>query len=792
MFKHLILFLYLILSVRLLAQTSSHVDLLSHVRIPEKASSIWGHTTPAGRELALLGTVQGVRIYDISDPAAPVEKIFIQNNTCSWRELKTSGEFAYVSSECDDGLLIIDLRNPDSIRYQNIFKLPDLTGDSVDVLTSHTLYADEEGYLYLSGARPVGAGFAILDPHEDPWHPKLIYNFEDDYMHEVHVRDRILYGAELFNGAFSIWDLSDREAPVKLATQRTAFTFAHSVWIEKDRKILYTADEVTGAVVESWDVSDPLDIKRLDFYRVRNPDDDLHIPHNVFHKEDWLYISWYTEGMRVLDTRRPNNLVEVGFYDTHPDKRSGFAGCWSVYPYYPSGVVVASDIEYGMYILRFDGNRAGWMEGLVKDSITGSNLSQAQISLRKKEGGNPNTFESDQRGIYRTGVAESGWYQLTITREGYQALSLDLELFTDSLITRDFHLVPRLKSEARFEIRERESGDLLPQVHVLMYNEESRFEALSGTDNPLNCIIPDVYHSNYNILASAWGFLYNHEADVPFDGSQTYTREMEAGYEDHFMTEQGWSVQSDDSLVSWQYGNLKEFFPPPSNFPSRDSDADIGDRCLYTDNYGKIDQEFRLSGHLYLVSPPMNLKAYDQIRIAYDAWAYGGWDGSVKETILALGKDSLLVESIQENLSGKFNPRTQKDIDIQGMDRDSVRFVFHLWNDPDSAEFAIALRAALDHFTLSGLIPNQNEETSENSGIRIFPNPFSDQLRMHNADDSEAEIYIMDPLGRTVFRSILQPGESVWIKPGPLPNGVYLYRVHQSGKMHSGKLLRIN
>lgn len=256
------------------------------------------------------------------------------------------------------------------------------------------------------------------------------------------------------------------------------------------------------------------------------------------------------------------------------------------------------------------------------------------------------------------------------------------------------------------------------------------------------------------------------------------------------MTEQGWEQISEDSLVGWQYGNLKEFFPPPSNFPSRDSDRDIGDRCLYTDNYGKIDQEYRLTGHLYLISPPMDLRPWDQIRISYDAWAYGGWDGSVKETMLVSGADSLLVETIPENLSGKFNPRTQKDIDIQGLKRDSVRFVFHLWNNPDSAEFAIALRAALDHFTLTGLIPNQTGETTERSGIRIFPNPFSDRLHVYNEDDSEAEMQLYDPLGRSVLKAILKPNHTTVCDPGAIQAGVYSYQIRRSGKIYSGKLFR--
>lgn len=52
-------------------------------------------------------------------------------------------------------------------------------------------------------------------------------------MHEVHAYHDTLYGAELFNGVFSIWDLKDRTKPVRISDQITSKTFTHSVWIEK-------------------------------------------------------------------------------------------------------------------------------------------------------------------------------------------------------------------------------------------------------------------------------------------------------------------------------------------------------------------------------------------------------------------------------------------------------------------------------------------------------------------------------------------------------------------------------
>ncbi|MBK7231985.1 MAG: choice-of-anchor B family protein [Saprospiraceae bacterium] len=760
----------------LFGQNSQHVDLLSHVLIPENSSSIWGYTNPDGIELALLGTFDGVRIYDISNPSQPVEKIFIQNNPCSWRELKTSGSFAYVGSECNAGLLIIDLTNPDDIKFQNLFKIADTKGDSFDVFTSHTLYSDEEGFIYLSGARSVGAGFAILDPSVDPWHPTLIYHFEDDYMHEVHVKDGFLYGAELFKGEFSIWDLKDKSAPLKIASQKTAYSFTHSVWIEEGRKVLYTADEVTGAVVEAWDVEDPLDIKKLDQYRVYNPEDPYHIPHNVFHKDSFLYVSWYTEGMRVLDTRRPHNLVEVGYYDTHPDKRTGFNGCWSVFPYYKSGVIVASDIQYGMFVFKFDGNKAGWLEGEVRDSASSQNLSRVQIQLKEKSSGKITFLESNQRGEYSTGSSESGIFEISLSLEAYHPKTIEVELFKDSIISLDIEMVARAKADARFEVVDEIQNQAIGEAIVTMYNDLSKFEGYTNENPDVNCIIPNVYLDRYDLLCTKWGYLYELMPDVDFDGNSKVKFEMTPGYEDHFMTQLGWEIVKEDSLINWIYGDFSELDPPPSNYPSKDVPNDIGNLALYTDNFDKVEESFRLNGHMYLISPPMYLKNFDKIQISYNAWAYGGWDNSIKETLLIFGNDTVKLEDMPFNLGGDFNPRTVMDLDIQGKSRDSVRFIFHLWNDPDSSHLAIAVRAALDYFTVTGLILNNSENNVENSDLKLYPNPITDQLYISNPSGNVGQVSIHDFNGKLLESVKLQAGEISNFDFSKYASGLYFYQ----------------
>jgi hypothetical protein len=55
-----------------------------------------------------------------------------------------------------------------------------------------------------------------------------------------------------------------------------------------------------------------------------------------------------------VDLSDPANPVEVGFYDTYPGDTGGFgfAGCWGCYHEQPTGIVYASDINHGLFVLK--------------------------------------------------------------------------------------------------------------------------------------------------------------------------------------------------------------------------------------------------------------------------------------------------------------------------------------------------------------------------------------------------------------------------------------------------------
>ena len=44
--------------------------------------------------------------------------------------------------------------------------------------------------------------------------------------------------------------------------------------------------------------------------------------------------------------------MEIAFFDTFPaNDDASFSGAWSVYPYLPSGTIIVSDRDSGLFIL---------------------------------------------------------------------------------------------------------------------------------------------------------------------------------------------------------------------------------------------------------------------------------------------------------------------------------------------------------------------------------------------------------------------------------------------------------
>jgi hypothetical protein len=67
-------------------------------------------------------------------------------------------------------------------------------------------------------------------------------------------------------------------------------------------------------------------------------------------------VSSYEDGVYVYDLTNVNSPKVHAFYDTYLKNAdgvyTGFHGCWGVWPYLPSGNIIASDISEGLFIMK--------------------------------------------------------------------------------------------------------------------------------------------------------------------------------------------------------------------------------------------------------------------------------------------------------------------------------------------------------------------------------------------------------------------------------------------------------
>ena len=334
-------------SIQLFSQQSLNMDLVGNLPYSQGTNDIWGYADGSS-EYALVGTVTGFSVVDVTNPSNPIELFFIEGSSSTWRDIKTWGKYAYVTTEAEDGLLIVDLSDLSGQTYvytQEFF------------LTSHNIYIDENGYAYIFGADTGNGGAIILDLTIDPMNPTIAGIFDDYYLHDGMVRGDTLWGSAIYAGVFSVIDVSDKSNPSIMSSYPTSCQFTHNAWISDDNNYLFTTDETSGCYIGSYDVSDIYNIQEIDLVQEWTGDgaygqQEEVIPHNTHVFGDYLVTSYYTSGVTIIDASDPFNLIEVAYYDTSPSSGGSFDGCWGAYPYLPSGLILATDQQEGLFVLH--------------------------------------------------------------------------------------------------------------------------------------------------------------------------------------------------------------------------------------------------------------------------------------------------------------------------------------------------------------------------------------------------------------------------------------------------------
>jgi len=326
----------------------------------------WGYASPSGREYAVVGTSSSTVIVEVTDPANASLIEVIPGPLSLWRDVKVYQDRAYSVSEGGGGIQVIDLSAVDA----GVVTLENTVTGSGDERTHNVAIDEVSGYLYRTGGG--GNGLRIYSL-ANPSSPQFVGSWGSRYVHDAQVvtytsgpyagRQLAFCCAGLGNGSgdtgLSIVDVTNKNFPFRI--EQIAYPnrrYSHQGWLSPDRSRFYLGDEldenagVNTTVTRVFDVSDPGDASFVGEFT----NGVASISHNMYERDGLLFQANYTSGLRVFDTASdPNNPAEVAFFDTSPDlTSSSFNGLWSCYVGLPSGTIIGSDLERGLFVWTFD------------------------------------------------------------------------------------------------------------------------------------------------------------------------------------------------------------------------------------------------------------------------------------------------------------------------------------------------------------------------------------------------------------------------------------------------------
>ncbi|MEM1331262.1 MAG: choice-of-anchor B family protein [Planctomycetota bacterium] len=390
---------------------SSGVQLLSwlpNTALPgnnAESEDSWGYVSPSGREYAIVTMSSGTSFVEVTDPFNPVIVGYVAGATSLWHDVKIIEEYAYIVSEGGLGIQVVDMTDIDG---GNVTLIRNKT-QSGHTTTHNIVSNTDSGYLYLCGANIANGGLIAVATAPTAGavdasltNPVIVGAWTDSYVHDAQVVTMTAgpyAGREIafcYTGpdGLEILDVTDKGNMFKLGgTSYPGLRYSHQGWLSDDRQYVFLNDELDeGASVS---------VTTTRIFRVYDPDNagpgapslenpvfvgtftsgSTAIDHNLYVRDNVIYQANYRSGLRVFDALDPTNPVQVAYFDTFPaNDNAQFNGAWNNYPFLPSGNIIVSDIERGLFMLRVDPTVLERLAFDTASALSGPGVSNAQAA----------------------------------------------------------------------------------------------------------------------------------------------------------------------------------------------------------------------------------------------------------------------------------------------------------------------------------------------------------------------------------------------------------------------------
>jgi len=355
-------------------------------------NDVWGFAVN-DREYAVIGSTFGTHFIDVTDPTAIFEVDRFQGQDFGGRLIHRDFHeykgFVYaVADEGQSSLQIFDvsqLPGPVTLAYDS---------DSL-IIDSHNIFIDSTNarmYSFLTRTPLENTFWVSVYDISEPLNPKFLKHFQEfgilrpQQVHDGYIRDHIAF-LNCGNDGFAIMDYTDLDNPVSLGVLNSnAYLqsgYNHSGWPSDDCSNYYMADENWGMDMKVVDLSDKMDLVVSSFFDADNNDPNS-VPHNQVVACDYLYVSHYYDGLQVYDISDPANPQRAMFFNTssRPIRRN-YEGAWGVYPHLPSGNILVSDMQEGLFVIEAIDSGCNPNENLLPcNSVSSSrDLKNDQVEL---------------------------------------------------------------------------------------------------------------------------------------------------------------------------------------------------------------------------------------------------------------------------------------------------------------------------------------------------------------------------------------------------------------------------
>jgi choice-of-anchor B domain-containing protein len=335
-----------------------------------RGNDIWGWTDPdTGAEYALVGMTNGTAFVDVSVPESPtfLGRLPTVTSASTWRDIKVFANHAFVVADNAGahGMQVFDLTRLRGLAAPQTFSADVTYGDFEN---SHNIAIDEaSGFAYAVGTNTCNGGLHIIDIRE-PKNPLAAGCFDAAATHDVQCvvyagPDLDYVGREICIGSnrdhVGIADVTVKPGVEIASIVYPEVGFTHQGWLTDDHRYFFLGDERDEADLGVTTRTHVFDFADLDapLHLYFHSATTASIDHNMYVLGNRLYQANYTAGLRVLEFGDLANgeIAEVAFFDTYPANDAvAFSGAWSVYPYFPSGTIVVSDTDNGLFVLSVD------------------------------------------------------------------------------------------------------------------------------------------------------------------------------------------------------------------------------------------------------------------------------------------------------------------------------------------------------------------------------------------------------------------------------------------------------